>query len=64
MKFLENLSIAHRFARSLIFFHAAFKWIIDIDLVIIDAERRALRTNSSDKDVNSQFPVFLVGGSY
>jgi hypothetical protein len=63
-KFLENLSIAHHFARSLIFLHVAFKLIIGIDQVIIGVGRRALRTNSSDKDVNSQFPVFLGGGSY
>jgi len=44
--------------------YVAFKWIIGIDQVIIGAGRRALRTNSSDKDVNSQFPVFLGGGSY
>jgi hypothetical protein len=45
------------------FLQAAFKRMIGIDQVIIGARRRALRTNSSDKDVNSQFPVFLVGGS-
>lgn len=67
MKFLESLNIARRFARSLTFFHAAFKWIIEIDQVIIGAGRRALRTNSSDKYFNSQFPGFLelvVGYDY